>query len=208
MQSTIDSVQIIMDNTPSVTDWLMFGVTFAYVVATVLILLANRQSAKVAEKQLQLAKKELKESKQQFEESKRLECIPFLQIELPYAEYPKYQVEIEMPLYRKESTAFSYVNTKVKNLGYGAATNIRFFWEYKGCPKDLFWNLPINAIMQGDEYIIQFSFLYDENDLVDKTTFIWEFEDLLGHSYEQKVYFHFNEGDLESCENCPPEYKD
>ena len=64
MQSTIDSVQIIMDNTPSVTDWLMFGVTFAYVVATVLILLANRQSAKVAEKQLQLAKKELKESKQ------------------------------------------------------------------------------------------------------------------------------------------------
>ena len=135
-----------------------------------------------------------------------MECIPFIQIELPYDTYPKQQMEFEMPLYRKESTAFSYVNVKVKNLGYGAATNIRFFWKYDGCQKDLFWLLPINAIMQGDKYIIQFSFQYDENDLIEKTTFIWEFEDLLGNSYEQRVYFNFNEGDLVSCDNCPPEY--
>lgn len=186
----------------------MVLVTLVYVGTTIGIFFANKKSAKTAEKQLQQAKEELEESKEQFEESKRLECIPFLQIELPYDAYPKQQVEFEMPLYRKKSTAFSYVNVKVKNLGYGAATNIRFFWEYDGCQKDLFWILPINAIMQGDEYIIQFSFLYDENDLIEKTTFIWEFEDLLGNGYEQKVYFHFNEGDLEHCENCSPEYMD
>ena len=206
MPSTIDSIQIITDNTPSVTDWLMVGITVVYVGATIGIFVANKKSAKAAEKQIQQAKEQLKESERQFEESKRMECIPFLQIELPYDTYPKQQMDFEMPLYRKESTAFSYVNVKVKNLGYGSATNIRFFWEYDGCQKDLFWILPINAIMQGDEYIIQFSFQYDENDLIDKTTFIWEFEDLLGNSYEQRVYFHFNEGDLEFCDNCSPEY--
>lgn len=193
---------------PTVTDWIMVGITFVYVAATILIMIANYKSAKAAEKQIQQAKEQLEVSERQFEESKRLECIPFLQIELPYAEYPKCQVEIEMPLCKNEATAFSYINAKVKNLGYGAATNIRFFWKYEGCQKDLFWTLPINAIMQGDEYIIQFTFLNDENNFVEKATFIWEFEDLLGNGYEQKVYFRFNEGDLESCENCAPEYID
>ena len=32
----------------------------------------------------------------------------------------------------------------------------------------------------------------------------WEYQDLLGNSYTQKVYFNFKDGDLENCENDTP----
>lgn len=49
---------------PTITDWLMVGITFVYVIATIAICLANIKSAKATREQLA-------ESKRQFEEANR-----------------------------------------------------------------------------------------------------------------------------------------
>lgn len=49
---------------PSVTDWIMVGITAVYVIATICICYANFKSAKAAKAQLE-------ESRAQFEESRR-----------------------------------------------------------------------------------------------------------------------------------------
>lgn len=54
-----------------ITDWLMVGITFVYAVVTVLILIANNKSAKVAKEQVD-------EMQREFEESNR----PRIEVEL------------------------------------------------------------------------------------------------------------------------------
>ena len=84
---------------PSITDWLMVGITFVYMLFTIGIFIANIWSSKSAKNQLEETKKQmeeskiqfekqisemraqLNESKRQFKETNRLSCLPFLQIE-------------------------------------------------------------------------------------------------------------------------------
>lgn len=58
---------------PTITDWLMVGITLVYVIATIAIWFANHKSARATEKQLI-------ESKRQFDETKRLEHMPYMQV--------------------------------------------------------------------------------------------------------------------------------
>lgn len=58
---------------PTVTDWLMVGITFVYVIATIFICLANIKSAKATREQLA-------ESKRQFDEENR----PDIEVEVLY----------------------------------------------------------------------------------------------------------------------------
>lgn len=58
---------------PTITDWLMVGITLVYVIATIAIWFANHKSARATEKQLI-------ESKRQFDEIKRLEHMPYMQV--------------------------------------------------------------------------------------------------------------------------------
>ena len=51
---------------PTVTDWLMVGITLVYVVATIFICIFNGRSAKATREQVA-------ESQRQFDETKRLE---------------------------------------------------------------------------------------------------------------------------------------
>ena len=55
---------------PTITDWLMVGITAVYVVATVFISCANIKSANATRDQLT-------ESKRQYEDKKRLEIMPY-----------------------------------------------------------------------------------------------------------------------------------
>ena len=59
---------------PTITDWLMVGITAVYVVATIIISCANIKSANATREQLT-------ESKRQYEDKKRLEIMPYIQFE-------------------------------------------------------------------------------------------------------------------------------
>ena len=59
---------------PTITDWLMVGITAVYVVATIFISCANIKSANATRDQLT-------ESKRQYEDKKRLEIMPYIQFE-------------------------------------------------------------------------------------------------------------------------------
>ena len=181
-----------------------FLVTFIYVIATCLILRANKISANAAQEQLEESKRQLDESKRQFEESKMLECLPFLQLEIPH-EYVKPMFELELPLCKKDSSDLIAKTVKIKNVGNGTATNIVYTWKYNvndilECDYP-----PINAIMKGDFYYIQFYCDIDcsvEDEA--QADLILSYSDLLGNEYEQHIGVIFEQCDLVRFENDTP----
>lgn len=194
----------IIDFIDKYNGFFMVLITLVYVIATIAIWKANSKSAKIAKEQLAEAKKQLKKSEEQFIESKRLECLPFLQIEIPNHDLPNPQIIIDLPLGENDPSEYSYTIVSVKNVGYGSATSIRYLWDYPGCKSIICEILPINAIMQNDMYFLQLTFAYNEEKPVEKAIFEWEYEDLIGNTYCQKAIFYFNNGDLERCENDVP----
>lgn len=180
-------------------DWAMVIVTAIYVIATIVICFYNGRSAKASRDQIA-------ESQRQFEESKRLENMPFLQLEIPIEQvYPNFVIELDM--YNEEPTTYIYKIVRLKNLGNGSASNIIYTWDCKGVSKSVCDYPPINAIMSGDSYNFQITVNADE----DSTTgtsgkLIWQYDDLLGNSYEQGVTLMFEDGDLTGCENDSPKY--
>jgi len=183
----------------TVTDWPMFIITAIYVGATIAIWLANYKSVRMTEKQLD-------ESRAQFEESKRLECMPFLQLEIP-SEQERPLFEIILDLCDRDITDSLYKIVRLKNLGNGSATNLNYVWKSNRLSNPLYDYPPINAIMNGDSYYFQLTFNIDDA-FEDNTSgvLIWRYEDLLGNSYDQKVSFIFDNGDLVRCENNTPQY--
>lgn len=183
----------------TVTDWLMVVITAFYVGATIAIWRANNKSARMTEKQLE-------ESRAQFEESKRLETMPFLQLEIPTKQEPPL-FEIELDLCEGAVTDTIYKIVRLKNLGNGSATNINYTWKSKRLSDPFYDYPPINAIMNGDSYYFQLTFNVDDaTDYDNGGVLIWQYDDLLGNSYEQKVSLVFDEGDLVRCENDTPKY--
>ena len=132
--------------------------------------------------------------------------MPFLQLEIPTEnETPLF--EIELDLYEGDSTDTLYKIVKLKNLGNGSATNIVYTWKRNNTCDQVCDYPPINAIMHGDSYYFQLTFYTDETVETGTTgVLIWQYDDLLGNSYEQKVSLIFNEGDLVRCENDTPKY--
>ena len=184
---------------PTITDWMMVGITLVYVFATIAIWKANKKSAEAALNQLS-------ESRNQFEESKRLETMPFLQLEIPTGNNPPL-FEIELDLCEGDRTETLYKIVKLKNLGNGSATNIVFSWKRNNTCDQVCDYLPINAIMHGDSYYFQLTFFTDVTVETGTTgVLIWQYDDLLGNSYEQKVSLIFDESDLVWCENDTPKY--
>lgn len=178
---------------------LMVLITFIYVVATIEICRANIKSAEATKEQLE-------ESRSQFEEAKRLECMPFLQLEIPTEqERPLFEIELDLCSGNVSDTLYKIV--KLKNLGNGSATNIVYTWKRNKTCDQVCDYPPINAIMHGDSYYFQLTFYTDETMESGNTgTLIWQYDDLLGNTYEQKVTLIFDEGDLIRCENDTPKY--
>ena len=184
---------------PMLTDWLMVGITSVYVIATIFISIFNARSAKATRQQVD-------ESKRQFDESKRLENMPFFQLEIP-TENESPLFEIELNLCEEDTTNTLYKILKLKNLGNGSATNIVYTWKGSNNLDPVCDYPPINAIMHGDSYYFQLIFY--TNQIAESGTagvLIWQYDDLLGNSYEQKVSLIFDEGDLIRCENDIPKY--
>jgi hypothetical protein len=184
---------------PLITDWLMFGITFVYVVATIFICIFNYRSAKATRAQVE-------ESQNQFYESKRLECMPFLQLEIPQ-DTQKPLFEITLPFYKEEFSDTIYKVLWLKNLGNGTATNINYAWQHKDLNINETGYPPINAIMEGDKYCFQFTIDVDESvDSNPQKAIVFQFDDLLGNTYEQKVTLCFEDCDLVRCETDTPRF--
>jgi hypothetical protein len=184
---------------PLITDWLMFGITAIYVIATIFICRANIKAANASRDQIE-------ESQKQFEETKRLECMPFLQMEISY-DGVKPEFDLELPLCSEDIEYTISKIVKLKNVGNGTATTITYSWNYKGNDISKSDYPPINAIMKGDAYYILIC--CDANETIPEEfcgILTFQYNDLLGHSYEQKVIMHFNADTLLWCENDVPEY--
>ena len=184
------------------TDWLMVGITFVYVVATILICVYNAKSSKTT-------KEQVAESKRQFEESKRLETMPFLQLEI-LTNRDRPQFEIELDLCDGNKTETIYRDVRLKNLGNGSASNIIYTWERKNDSSVKCDYLPINGIMHGDSYCVQLTINVEEYNELEEVNgdgvLTWQFDDLLGNSYKQKVCLIIKEGEIVRCENDIPRY--
>lgn len=212
-------------NTPSVTDWIMVGITAVYVIATILILRANKKTAKAAEEQLAQSKTQLieaknqfeqeleeskaqiVESKRQFEESRRLACFPFLQFEK--VDLVSQSLNIILPNSFRDSISLLLSESKdvlfkMKNVGNGTAINLMYAWETE-LEKKHDYSLPdINAIMNKDAYDIRITVPVDYS----ATGYlVWGFDDLLGNHYIQKIFIAFQNGQLYQFDNDMPMYK-
>ena len=72
-----------------------FLITVVYVIATVFIYSANKKAANASRAQIA-------ESQKQFEETKRLECMPFLQMEISHDNH-RFDFEMELPFCNENS---------------------------------------------------------------------------------------------------------
>ncbi|MBQ5991439.1 MAG: hypothetical protein IJL62_02710 [Clostridia bacterium] len=188
---------------PTVTDWLMVGITAVYVIATILICLFNGKSTKATRAQLE-------ESKRQFEEKKRLDIMPLFSIELTYrkegstgslwiphrCELGIYQSSTSMKSFYTRS---GYYMLNMKNVGLGPARSINMFLEIDN---RRFTDAPIciGAISAKDTYemYMEFQGFFSSEDKTDddiKARLVFEFLDILGNQYSQTTDLVFSLAD-------------
>lgn len=168
---------------PMITDWLMVGITFVYVIATIFICNANIKAAKASRDQIA-------ESKRQFDENRRLDAMPYLQFES--TKQSNHNYTLDLILSEEDYNAGEYVlDLRMKNIGRGTAKDIEYSWTNftKSYPQKSFL---IKALQAGDAQYLQITFALPKA-LVGVTTasFDLHFSDLLENKYSQRVEFVF-----------------
>ena len=112
---------------PTITDWLMVGITLVYVIATIAIWFANQKSARATEKQLI-------ESKRQFDEAKRLEHMPYMQVSFgkwkTSEERGSYLPNMMLDINRSgdNHASSSGMSIDITNIGLGLAVKLKCQW--------------------------------------------------------------------------------
>lgn len=172
------------------TEWLMIIITAIYVVATILICIANFKSAKATREQVD-------ETRKQHEETLRLQTMPYLQVILSDGlvdENDKPQTPY-MILDVNDTNGNSKVNAvrriSIKNIGLGIAHQIKFAWNPTDkksnnvpdkdviIPPQAQWG--INVLLSAEKPTSDK--LTDRK--VSKCAFEIEYDDLLGNTYQQ-----------------------
>lgn len=182
------------------TDWPMVIITVIYVIATICIMKANQKAAYAAKEQLAI-------SREQYEESKRLEYMPILQMRLSHNEENPHEFEyIDISPIEMEASSTTSQFFELKNVGNGTAINILFTWKFIDLGFSDTDYLPF-SIMQGDSYKINLSCDMDNNLPKDSTlTLEFEYNDLLGNTYEQRIFLRIEDEAFVRCENDLPKY--
>lgn len=176
---------------PTITDWLMVGITLVYVIATIAIWFANHKSARATEKQLI-------ESKRQFDETKRLEHMPYMQVSfgewITNGERRSYLPNMWLNINRTADNhaSSSGKSIDVTNNGLGLAVNIKCKWISAGIEQEQ--HLSASLLKRGEccnsTFIISAAIPEKEPQYAD-TSLIICFDDFLGNHYEQTVDISF-----------------
>lgn len=172
----------------SITDWLMVGITFIYVAATIAIWVANKKSAEATREQLE-------ESKRQFEETKRLEYMPCFEIHFDSMDAGT-GISVELTDKKTGEVHTLFTKYRIENISKGTALNVKC--NMKSAIKDNeFVTFPI--VPAQSERSINCLFLADkgyfsENSLPFAITILYD--DIMNNLYEQNI-------ELELLEETP-----
>ena len=183
---------------PLITDWFMVGITAIYVIATIIITVANMKSTKITKDQLMT-------SIQQYEEKKRLEAMPHLTVAIEEHDPSKNYVYTNgCKIYVPQSpsswavTEYSYYDLIISNVGWGAAKNVNMILNGKK-GVDAEFNIRIGAIAPKDTNYLACTFVGEIDKVkIDKVEyamieaeFVLEYFDLLGNKYKQITSMRF-----------------
>lgn len=181
---------------PTITDWIMVCITAVYVIATILICLANMRSAKATRDQLA-------ESKRQFEETKRLHAMPYLQVNVNPGKLtnngnPQVPYTIFVITDHTLTNCVSGVyRITLKNVGLGMLHHTQISWDSESRNNDKYPERDI-VIPPQVEWKVTGLFTgkkaeYDDSmtRAVSAAQLIVKYDDLLGNSYYQIVKFTF-----------------
>ena len=196
--------QVQNNSSPSITDWMMVAITVVYVIATVLICIANFSSAKASKKQLE-------ESKRQHEETKRLQLQPYFQCDKCKAGDNNAEYSINLALDSSDFSGGTYGKSfSISNIGSGSAKEITYIWNNSSGSYDR-GAFVFQSLKGGEEKTININFAfpskYRDNYLVSIDLF---YKDLLEITYKQRIQFEFekNKSDRLAIKNntvYPPE---
>ena len=176
---------------PTITDWLMVGITLVYVIATIAIWFANHKSARATEKQLI-------ESKRQFDETKRLEHMPYMQVSFgkwkTSDERGSYLPNMMLDINRSgdNHASSSGMSIDITNIGLGLAVKLKCQWV----SGDIKQEQHLSASLLKQEECCTSTFIIsaavpDKEPQYAETSLIICFDDFLGNHYEQTVDISF-----------------
>ena len=188
-------------------------ITLVYVVATVLIWIANYKSAQATHDQLEESKRQfeetkranqqqleamrlqLEESKRQYAETKRLEIMPYIQFERSGIEG---DLKLTFALNSGGMLTGKVIqNIRMKNTGNGTAKNITYTYQWDNLTKSRYRGaFPIQALSSGESQILNFDFAYLPDGKNTVARFILRYEDLLENVYTQQFQLKFNSSDM------------
>ena len=172
---------------------LMVLITAVYVIATIVITVANIKAAKATRAQIA-------ESRWQYEDRKRLEIMPFIQFETSRTEAANHVLSISCPAAKETILKAGSKFFQIKNIGLGTAKDIRYSFSWADgiecCKDELF---PIHAMYSNE--VQQIKVLVSHPRSVDKEkeivgTFIFTYSDLLDNKYEQEMKVKYKEYDI------------
>lgn len=193
-------------NSPIITDWLMVGITFLYMVFTIGIFVANLRSSKSAKYQLEETKKQvedskiqfekqLAETKRQYEETQRLSVMPYFQCEKDNT----YHFEEEILVYNNRKSSVTHTDIVcIKNIGLGTAKDIKCIWTTQSGQQAI-KPFIFQSANSGESQSILFSFKYPDYNNEFSVYCDLLFSDLLDNQYNQRIEFKFNKEPYKSC---------
>lgn len=171
---------------PTITDWLMVGITAVYVIATVIISCANIKSANATREQLT-------ESKRQYEDKKRLEIMPYIQFEQTK---DKANHELNLVLDSRDKYTGKYILLVcMKNIGNGTAKDIAYTYQWNNGTKTYDRGaFPVQALSSGESQTIKIEFAYTTDERAERDVcFLLRYRDLLENAYTQTLNLKFTQ---------------
>ena len=170
---------------PTITDWLMVGITAVYVVATIFISCANIKSANATRDQLT-------ESKRQYEDKKRLEIMPYIQFEQTK---DNANHELNLVLDSEDELTGEYILlVRMKNIGNGTAKDIAYTYQWNnGANTHDRGAFPVQALSSGESQTIKVVFFHTVEKRAERSAcFVLRYRDLLENAYTQKLILRFS----------------
>lgn len=188
----------------SLTDWIMVGITFVYMLFTIGIFIANIRSSESAKSQLEETKKQMEESKNQFEhqlietkrqyeDKKRLEIMPYIQFEQTN---DRANLELNLALDSEKNPTGTYILLiRMKNTGNGTAKDIAYTYQWdNGRYSYNRGAFPVQALSSGESHTIKINFSHSTEAKDDREAiFFMRYRDLLENDYTQNLCVRFSQ---------------